>query len=67
MFKDVFETLIKELRNEKNQEHIYSFIEPLSHRIRISFYIVIIILVLMVANLMYSNILLTEIIRVMRN
>jgi len=63
MFKDVLETIVNELQNEKNQEHLYSIIGPLSYRIKTSFYIVIILLILMVANLVYSNILLSEIIK----
>lgn len=63
MFKDIIETISRELQNEKNQEHIYSVLEPVSYRIKTSFYIVIILLILMVANLVYSNILLTEIIK----
>jgi hypothetical protein len=66
MFKDIIETIVKELQNEKNQEHIYSVLEPLSYKIKTSFYIVIILLILMVANLVYSNILLSEIIRTNR-
>jgi hypothetical protein len=60
MIKDLIETLVKELQNERNQEHLYTILEPLSYRIKTSFYIVIILLILMVANLVYSNILLSE-------
>ncbi len=63
MFKDIIETIAKELQNEKNQEHLYSVFEPLSHRIKTSFYIVIILLILIVGNLIYSNILLSEIVK----
>jgi hypothetical protein len=63
MFKDIIETIAKELQNERNQGHIYSVLEPVSYRIKTSFYIVIILLILMVANLVYSNILLTEMIK----
>jgi len=63
MFKDIIETISKELQNEKNQEHISSVIEPVSYRIKTSFYIITILLILIIANLVYSNILLTEIIK----
>jgi hypothetical protein len=63
MLKDMIETMVKELQNEKNQEHINTIFEPVSYRLKTSFYIVIILLILMLANLVYSNILLTEIIK----
>lgn len=60
MFKDIISTIVKELQNEQNQEHINEVLEPVTYRIKSSFYIVIILLVLMVGNLIYSNILLSE-------
>jgi hypothetical protein len=63
MFKDIIETIARELQNEKNQEQIYTVISPLSYRIKVSFYMVLILLVLMVGNLVYSNLLLSEMIR----
>ena len=63
MFKDIIETVVKELQNEKTQEHLYSVLEPLSYKIKTSFYIVIILLILIVSNLVYSNTLLSEMIK----
>jgi len=67
MFKDIIETIVKELQNEKTRENFdkYSdlFLGPLIYRLKISYYIIIFLLILMVANMIYSNILLSEIIR----
>jgi hypothetical protein len=63
MFKDMIETIVKELQNEKTQEHIDSILGPVSYKIKTSFYIIVILLILMLANLVYSNILLTEMIK----
>lgn len=63
MLKDIVETIVRELHNEKNQEQLDSVIGPLSYRIKSSYYIIIILLILMVGNLVYSNILLSEVIK----
>ena len=67
MIKDIIETVMKELQNEKTQEHINSVLGPVSYRIKSSFYLIIILLIIMIANLVYSNILLTEIIKGTKN
>ena len=64
MFKDIIETVIKELQNEKTQEHIDSVLGPFLYRIKSSFYLTIILLIIIIANLVYSNILLTEMTKV---
>lgn len=63
MFKDVIDTIIKELQNERNQEQINIVLEPVSYKFKTSFYVVVVLLILMVGNLIYSNVLLSEIIR----
>jgi hypothetical protein len=63
MFKDIIETVVKELQNEKNLEHLDTIIGPLLYRIKSSYYIIIILLILVVGNLVYSNILLSEMIK----
>jgi len=63
MFKDIIETIAKELQNERNQEHLYTVIEPLSYRVKTSFWVVVVLLILMVGNLIYSNILLSEVVK----
>lgn len=63
MFKDIISTIVKELQNEQTQEHINEVLEPVSYRMKSAFYIVIVLLVLMVGNLIYSNILLSEMVR----
>ncbi len=63
MFKDIIETIVKELQNEKNLEHLDIVISPVLYKMKTSYYIIIILLVLIVANLVYSNILLSEMIK----
>jgi len=66
MFKDIISTIVKELQNEQTQEHINEVIEPISYRMKSAFYIVVLLLILMVGNLVYSNILLSEIVKANR-
>lgn len=63
MFKDIIETIGKEIQNERNQEQLYIIFEPLIYKFKTSFYIIIFILILVLTNLFYSNMLLTEIIK----
>lgn len=60
MFKDVIETVFKELQNEKNQEYLYAILDPFTYKIKISFYIVAVLLILIVSNLVYMNIVLSD-------
>ncbi len=66
MLKDVIETIVKELQNEKNLEDLDMVVGPVLYRIKTSYYIIIILLILIVANLIYSNILLSEMIKLNR-
>jgi len=66
MIKDILENLIKELQNEKNQENLHSALEPFSLRIKLSFYLVVFLLILIICNLIYSNVLISEIIKSIR-
>lgn len=61
MLKDIILTIIKELQNEKNQEHIDNILRPVSYKLNTSFYIMVVLIILILVNLVYSNILLTEI------
>jgi len=63
MIKDILDNLIKELHNEKNQENLYAALEPFSYKLKMSYIFVIVLLVLMLGNLVYTNILLSEIIK----
>ncbi len=63
MLKDIVETIIRELQNEKNQEYIEFVFKPMSYKIKTSFYIIVIMLILIIGNLVYSNVLLFEIIK----
>jgi len=62
MIKDILENLINELHNEKNKEQLYTALEPFSYKLRMSWYLLIIILVVVVANLIYTNLLLSELV-----
>jgi len=63
MIKDLFHNLIKEIQDEKNQEVLYLVLEPLTNKLKFSYYMIVFLLLLMVANLIYSNTLLSEIIK----
>jgi hypothetical protein len=63
MFKDIIETVVKELQNIKNQEYLDTVLGPVLYRIKSSYYIIIILLIAIVGNLVYSNILLSEMIK----
>lgn len=60
MLKGVVEKLIGEM---KDQEYLYSIIDPILYRIKTTFYIVIILLILLVINMFYSNLLLNELLK----
>ncbi len=64
MFKDIIETVINELHNENNKKQVEYFIGPFINKLKTSYYIIIVLLVLIVGNLVYSNILLSEIIKI---
>ena len=53
MIKDILENLIKELQNEKNQENLHSALEPFSLRIKLSFYLVVFLLILIICHVIY--------------
>ncbi len=55
MIKEVFDNLIQEIANEKNQERLSYAVEPLNNKIRISYYIVVFLLILIVFNLFYIS------------
>ena len=63
MFKDIISTITKELQNEQNQEHVGIVLEPILYKMKSSYYIIVILMILIVANLVYSNILLSELVK----
>jgi len=60
MIKDVLGTIIKEFQNE--QEHINEIIGPITYKLKIAFYVTIILVLGILINATYSNILLHNLI-----
>lgn len=61
MLKDILSTITKEFQNEKNQEQMYGIAEPFLNKLKLLFYILFIISVVVIVNLVYTNILLSDI------
>ncbi len=55
MIKELFDNLILEIGNEKNQERLSFVVEPLYNKIKFSYYIIVLLLLLIIANLLYIS------------
>lgn len=55
MIKDILENLIKEVRNEKNQKHLTFVLEPVYNKLKFSYYLIVVLLLLMLINLVYIS------------
>lgn len=64
MLKDILVKLVTEL---KDHEYVYEIIDPILYRIKTTFYIVVILLVLLVINMFYSNLLLYDLLKKVGN
>ncbi len=53
MIKEIFDSLIQEIGNERNQERLTYVVEPLYNKMKISYYIIILLMLLIIANLLY--------------
>ena len=60
MIKDIIEGFIQEIQNEQNQVQLYSAFEPLTSKIKISYYIMLFMVIIAKGNIIYSNYLLNE-------
>jgi hypothetical protein len=63
MIKDIIENILRELQNEKNKDNFYSVLEPFANKLKFSYYIIIFFMIAIILNLMYSNMMLSEIIK----
>lgn len=55
MIKELFDNLILEIGNEKNQERLSYVVEPLYNKMKFSYYIIVLLLLLVIANLLYIS------------
>jgi hypothetical protein len=55
MIKDILENLIKEIRNEKNQKQLTFVLEPVYNKLKFSYYLIVVLLLLMLINLVYIS------------
>ena len=55
MIKELFDNLILEIGNEKNQERLSYVVEPLYNKMKYSYYIIVLLLLLVIANLLYIS------------
>ncbi len=55
MIKELFDNLILEIGNEKNQERLSYVVDPLYNKLKFSYYIIVVLLLLVTANLLYIS------------
>jgi hypothetical protein len=55
MIKDLLENFIREIKNEQNQEHMKYIIEPVYNKIKISYFFIVFLLILILINLFYIS------------
>ena len=55
MIKDILESFVKELQDTKNQDNLRMISEPFLYKFKISFYVVLFILLIITGNLSYIS------------
>lgn len=63
MIRDILDQVIQEAKDNKNQEVMSSIFKPLTYKIKIAYTIILLLLIILIINVLYSNTLLREIIK----